>query len=127
MGNPRNATPSRSAIDFNSQAPPLAVTNPDRAAAAERGEALPDPEYPKHLALPVEDGPGGPGNRETAVAENAADERSLRAQGFMTHHEADKVEAKGKAASAPRAPKPAPAKKPRNPQPKTPAVDEPVS
>lgn len=103
--------------DFNVQSPPLEVTDPDRAEQATQG--LPhDPEYPKHLVKPDLDGPGGPASRELVVVTDAKAERSARADGFMSHHDADVAERKAKPSTAAAAAKPTAARKPANPKPK---------
>lgn len=92
------------------------ITDPDRADLEEAGQPV-DTEYPKHLVA-FEDGPGSA--RLVEVAQNAADERKLRAQGYGTHHELDVEDRKAAGKKAPKAAKPKAAKAPRNPKPKAP-------
>lgn len=87
-------------IDFNISQPPRAVTDPDRAEAEEQGIGH-DADYPKHLALPDLEGPGGPAHREVIIATDAAGEKRARAQGYVTHHEADIVERKARGDAPP--------------------------
>jgi hypothetical protein len=97
---------NRLPVDFNTNNPPLVVTNPDRAKAMERGETPADGTYPMHLCLPDLEGEGGHGVREIEVVGSAKEEKDARARGFMTHHEADGEERKARGLPALPTPKP---------------------
>lgn len=105
----------RQPIDFKMSKPEVAddwrkVTDPIGAAERERG--IVPGEYPKVLARHA-DAHGHQRDTETAI--NAEHEADLRDQGYMTHHELDRVKApKVAEASKPEAsatPKPAAKKK----------------
>lgn len=96
------AKEKRQPKDFNHSKPELTpnfrdITDPPGAEREAAG--LPrDTEYPKHLVKHA-----GGGNREVVVARDAKHEAALRGEGYMTHHELDRVEPKH--ADAPAAPK----------------------
>lgn len=79
------------AKDFDMSAPPKAVTDPQGAVTPR------NPHYPRHLARFVD---LASNEREIRIVQSEADEAEARADGWLNHHELDRVRAAEKADKA---------------------------